>query len=580
MGQNAQKSNGSQTDIQQALLEIKNTCRKYDVNYEKVEYLVNYLNSQNCKCINLIGKGTFGLVIKAIFQNEYVAIKVIEIKDTKKVQTLLQEYEMLKNFKNSKYILQTKYVQQAQLNGVHQLFIFTDLCKGELTELIQQKIAKKQILSIMIQLLIGLEELKQAKIIHNDIKPQNILYNYQNGNYTIKIADFGQAKQFNDKEYVYDLTRAGTRKYTSLEVLDADERISYKADVYSLGIVFIELIFGKIFDFGTEIKPLRNGNLDILNGRPILEHRDFDENNDYLINNIIKNMIQKNQQQRKSSDELLYLIFKRYLINFDFNQIIDYEKCLEEIKSLDDVCGIQMSEDYLIAFVTKYKGISYENYQELKIILKYLEDLKCNLKDLIQQKLSKKHIVSIIVQLLLGMEELSLMGIFHSDIQPSNILFNYKNGNYHAKINGFMSAQFYPEDDDHVKDLVLQGASQIYAFPELFDEEINQFAQKSDIYSLGVVFIELLFGRFLKEKETRILRKGCLDILSQKPNLANRNFNEIDNFLIEKVIKNMICVKEYERYHYYQLLEQIFEFFKIKQCADNNQNLIEVMNKL
>ncbi|KAL4456482.1 hypothetical protein ABPG74_000589 [Tetrahymena malaccensis] len=372
MGQGAQQAINRQEDIQQALIEIKKSCKKIGINYEQVKDYVNYLNNQNYECISLIGKGSFGFVLKAKFKNEYIAIKVIEAKDIKKAQNLTQEYWMLQNFKNSQYILQSQQLQTAYMNEANVLFIFTNLCEGELTELIRQKISKKQILIIMIQLLLGLEELKQAKMIHADLKPSNILYNQRNGVYNIQIAGFGQAKQFNNEEYVYDLTNIGTRKYMSLEVLDENKKISYKADVYSLGIVFIELIFGKFFDFDTEIKPLRNGNLEILNKRQQVENRDFNQFDDFLIENIIKNMIKKDQQERKSSKELLDIIFKKYLRDFDFNQIIDYGQCLKKIQSLyednmdEDVSKLSIQNYSVPAANVELNDYFTQNVQKLQ----------------------------------------------------------------------------------------------------------------------------------------------------------------------------------------------------------------------
>ncbi|KAL4490191.1 hypothetical protein ABPG73_021235 [Tetrahymena malaccensis] len=372
MGQGAQQAINRQEDIQQVLIEIKTNCKKIGINYEQVKDYVNYLNNQNYECISLIGKGSFGFVLKAKFKNEYIAIKVIEAKDIKKAQNLTQEYWMLQNFKNSQYILQSQQLQTAYMNEANVLFIFTNLCEGELTELIRQKISKKQILIIMIQLLLGLEELKQAKMIHADLKPSNILYNQRNGVYNIQIAGFGQAKQFNNEEYVYDLTNIGTRKYMSLEVLDENKKISYKADVYSLGIVFIELIFGKFFDFDTEIKPLRNGNLEILNKRQQVENRDFNQFDDFLIENIIKNMIKKDQQERKSSKELLDIIFKKYLRDFDFNQIIDYGQCLKKIQSLyednmdEDVSKLSIQNYSVPAANVELNDYFTQNVQKLQ----------------------------------------------------------------------------------------------------------------------------------------------------------------------------------------------------------------------
>ncbi|KAL4505341.1 hypothetical protein ABPG72_002403 [Tetrahymena utriculariae] len=309
-----------QKDYKSLQKDINLKCKEFKLNYEIVLEYINYLASLKCQCLDIIGKGSFGFVIKAIYQNNLVAIKIIEVKNEQNANKLKLEQQLLEKFQDSKYILNLRKTLDAKLSSPL-LFIFTDLCQGELTDLINKNIPKKQIISIIIQLLIGLEELKSLKILHVDIKPQNILYNYENGNYLIKIADFGQAKQLQDKGFTISLSRCGTPKYTSQEVLDQDAQISYKSDIYSLGIVFIELIFGRLFDFQEEIRPLRQGKLNILSERPKVQNRSFDQTDDFLIEKIIKNMIQKNQNERKDSDELLFLIFKQHLTDLKYYQI-------------------------------------------------------------------------------------------------------------------------------------------------------------------------------------------------------------------------------------------------------------------
>ncbi|KAL4505345.1 hypothetical protein ABPG72_002407 [Tetrahymena utriculariae] len=565
---------------------------------------------------------------------KYVAVKIIKTNNEIEANSIKQKYQLFaeKKFKDSKFILQIKHLQMAQINNYYTVFIFTDLCQGDLTQLFEQKISKKQIIIIMTQLLIGLQELKQVKMLHSSIKPSKILYNYENGNYNVKIAGSESVLQFEDKEYVYNLEMYGcTLKYSSFEILYEKIMISYKSDIYSLGLVFIELIFGKKFDYQDEIKPLKNGNLEILNRRPQIEHRQFDKNDDYLIEKIIKNMIQQNQNQRKTSNKLLKLIFGRYLMDLDFWESIDYGRCFEKIKlKMKDLKKIKIIFKYLmdlgyeclyleeidqlnhiikaklnnnfLQIECYYKEEPYifnkiqnicqdRSYRYVVPIIKLLhENLNCDyllvitdnyegdLRDLVTKKLSKKHIFSIIIQLLLGMAELKLMRVLHANIKPSSILFNYKNGNYHVKISDFSCAKFL-QVNDSTDELVLKGATRKYASPETFEDDAS-FNYQHDIYSLGIVFIELIFGRFLEDEYTRMLRKGQLNILSPNPkDFVNRDFNQIDIFLIEKVIKNMICLEKENRYSPEVILQLILEFFQLNNSTNNQYNLKEVDNQ-
>jgi serine/threonine protein kinase len=85
--------------------------------------------------------------------------------------------------------------------------------------------------------------MQKNKIIHRDIKPQNILIH----NCKIKIADFGFSKVRILRQVVDDLnvatkqTLLGTPYYLPIEILTG-EKYSSKCDVFSVGIVLYELV--------------------------------------------------------------------------------------------------------------------------------------------------------------------------------------------------------------------------------------------------------------------------------------------------------------------------------------------------
>lgn len=110
-----------------------------------------------------------------------------------------------------------------------------------------EKIAK----SIMFQILRALEYLNslEERIIHYDLKPSNILFN----NGEIKITDFGLSKLMpeNSSHHV-ELTSPGYGSYWylppecfRLESGKSTPTISPKVDVWSFGIIFYQLLFGK-----------------------------------------------------------------------------------------------------------------------------------------------------------------------------------------------------------------------------------------------------------------------------------------------------------------------------------------------
>ena len=86
-----------------------------------------------------------------------------------------------------------------------------------------------QIKDVIDQLFSGLQQLILADKCHNDLKPTNILYRFQNNKYTTKIGDFGQCG-----------TQGGTPGWTAPVFLE--ERQTGKEDMYSIGLVILRLL--------------------------------------------------------------------------------------------------------------------------------------------------------------------------------------------------------------------------------------------------------------------------------------------------------------------------------------------------
>ncbi len=103
------------------------------------------------------------------------------------------------------------------------------------------ELSEKQKMAVCVQIFRGLEYAHSHNIIHRDIKPENILMNDQ---FHIKIADFGLARLHGEESLTLQTSIVGTPSYMSPEQIRG-EILTPKSDIFSLGIVVLELFTGK-----------------------------------------------------------------------------------------------------------------------------------------------------------------------------------------------------------------------------------------------------------------------------------------------------------------------------------------------
>lgn len=103
---------------------------------------------------------------------------------------------------------------------------------------------------IMLPLLDAVDFAHQRGIVHRDIKPENILTRRRDHFWDVKLTDFGLARELRPDEIMQSATfasgqgPAGTSAYIAPELLENPQAYSTKSDIYSLGVVFFELLTG------------------------------------------------------------------------------------------------------------------------------------------------------------------------------------------------------------------------------------------------------------------------------------------------------------------------------------------------
>ncbi len=100
-------------------------------------------------------------------------------------------------------------------------------------------------------------------VVHRDIKPENVLMSKEG---QVKIADFGLAKLMGREAKDFTLTGAGqvmgTPNYMAPEQIEHPQDVDHRADIYSLGVVFYQMLTGEL-PLGRFAPPSRKVQIDV-----------------------------------------------------------------------------------------------------------------------------------------------------------------------------------------------------------------------------------------------------------------------------------------------------------------------------
>ena len=255
----------------------------------------------------LLGKGGFSEVHKGfdLKEQRYVACKIHQLnkdwKDDKKanyIKHALREYNIHKNLEHARIV---KLFDVFEIDA-NSFCTVLEYCDGHDLDfhLKQNKIIpERESRSIIMQVVSALKYLNDIKppIIHYDLKPGNILLtggNVLSGD--IKITDFGLSKIMDEENYNpnegMDLTSQGAGTYWYLPpecfvVGKAPPKISSKVDVWSVGVIFYQCLYGK--------KPFghNQSQATILEENTILKATDVQFPNKPTVSSEAKNFIRK-----------------------------------------------------------------------------------------------------------------------------------------------------------------------------------------------------------------------------------------------------------------------------------------------
>mmetsp|Transcript_845 Transcript_845/g.1510 ORF Transcript_845/g.1510 Transcript_845/m.1510 type:complete len:745 (-) Transcript_845:53-2287(-) len=207
------------------------------------------INRKDLKLVKLVGRGTYGSVFEANWNTTPVAVKIMNVMDPQ-MHSREDSRRFIKTFEQEvEYLSQVNHKNIVKLYGYSlaspHIYIVQELMTHNLSEMTHAKDYVPDdihILKIIENIAEGLSYL-HPRIVHCDLKPQNILLNAAG---VAKIADFGisKKKQGTFIQFTKHTHVPGSVIYMAPECFNAPEEVGEKCDVYSLAMIIWECYTG------------------------------------------------------------------------------------------------------------------------------------------------------------------------------------------------------------------------------------------------------------------------------------------------------------------------------------------------
>lgn len=319
--------------------EDESSFREWRVQLAKVFIQCDFHTKFNT--IKMIGKGSFArvyLVEEKESKNKF-AVKAFSkeylLSQAKGKESLINEIAVMQKLHHP-YIMNLEEVHESK-NSVY--LVLELLEGGELMEYLSSKesFSNEDIVRVMRCILEALAYMSEKKIMHRDLKPDNMILKEKNKLEfcTLKLVDFGLATIHDIPEYLFK--RCGTPGFVAPEVINApsNENVHYspKCDVFSAGIIFYLLMTDRSPFDGKSFKEILQKNklckIDF-------KHPKLKKNP--VANDLLSKMLEINPQVRISAKDALSHIF---LTHVDGESGMVIEKEMMPAPTFENYCKNQ-----------------------------------------------------------------------------------------------------------------------------------------------------------------------------------------------------------------------------------------------
>uniref|UniRef100_A0A8C3TP72 non-specific serine/threonine protein kinase n=1 Tax=Catharus ustulatus TaxID=91951 RepID=A0A8C3TP72_CATUS len=248
---------------------------------------------ENYHVLEMIGEGSFGRVYKGRRKHsaQVVALKFIPKvgRSEKELKNLQREIEIVRDLHHPNIIQLLDSFETDK-----EVVVVTDYAEGELFQILEDdgSLPEDQVQTIAAQLISALYYLHSHRILHRDMKPQNILLGKDG---VVKLCDFGFARAMSIHTLVLTSIK-GTPLYMSPELVE-ERPYDHTADLWSVGCILYELFVGT--------PPFYTNSIFQLVSLILKDPVKWPENMSPVFKSFLQGLLMKDPHQRLSWPELL-----------------------------------------------------------------------------------------------------------------------------------------------------------------------------------------------------------------------------------------------------------------------------------
>ncbi|KAH6556408.1 hypothetical protein KP509_1Z181600 [Ceratopteris richardii] len=217
----------------------------------RIEFFKDYSEANRYKILEIIGKGSYGVVCSAIDKKtgEKVAIKKINdiFEHVSDATRILREIKLLRYLKHPDIVDIKHILLPPSPREFKDIYVVFELMEADLHQVIKANddLTQEHYQFFLYQLLRALKFIHSANVFHRDLKPKNVL---ANSDCKLKLCDFGLARvAFNgSSSAIFWTDYVATRWYRAPELCGSFySKYTPAVDIWSVGCIFAEVLLGR-----------------------------------------------------------------------------------------------------------------------------------------------------------------------------------------------------------------------------------------------------------------------------------------------------------------------------------------------